>query len=73
MLTAKSALAKDQRNATAPVMEHRHFAVVAGIIAKIHPRMRSEIAWHFAGELRATNPKFNQDRFLRACEVNVNR
>jgi hypothetical protein len=70
MLTQNSALSKDRRNARATdVMQHRHFAVVAGIIAKIHPRMRSEIAWHFAGELHATNPKFDQERFLRACDV----
>jgi hypothetical protein len=68
-LTERSMLAKDKRNASAPVLEHRHFAVVAGIIAKIHPRMRSEIAYHFAGELRSTNPKFNEARFLRACDV----
>ena len=68
-LTAQSALAKDRRNANAPVMEHRHFAVIAGIVAKIHPRIRSEIAWHFAGELLATNRNFDRDRFLRACDV----
>jgi hypothetical protein len=69
-LTAHSALSKDRSNAKAVnVMQHRHFAVIAGIIAKIHPRMRSEIAWHFAGELRSTNPRFDQDRFLAACNV----
>jgi hypothetical protein len=68
-MTNNSMLAKDRRNAKANIMQHRHFAVIAGVIAKIHPRMRSEIAWHFAGELRETNPKFNQERFLRACNV----
>jgi hypothetical protein len=70
MLTPHSALAKDKRNAkAADVMQHRHYAVIAGIIAKIHPRNRSEIAWHFAGELRSTNSKFDQARFIKACGV----
>jgi hypothetical protein len=71
MLTPKSALTKDRRNANAPVLEHRHYAVIAGIIAEIHPLIpvRSAIAWHFARKLLATNPRFDQDRFLRACEV----
>ena len=71
MLPPNTALNKDKRNAKSPVMEHRHFAVVAGIIAKIHPRLRSEIAWHFAGELKSTNPKFDEARFLRACDISI--
>lgn len=70
-LTAESALRKDRLNARAPVMEHRHFAVVAGVIAKLSCDVRLDIARHFANELAATNPRFNRHRFLRACNVLV--
>lgn len=56
---------------TRATMEHRHFATIAAIIAMVRETdsMRSEIAWHFAAELRHTNPRFDRARFLRACGV----
>jgi len=69
MLTTNSALAKDKRNAKADVMQHHHFAVVAGVIAKLDPAIRLVTAKHFADELASTNPRFDRTRFLRACNV----
>ena len=69
MLTNHAALAKDRNNAKNPVMEHRHFAVVAGIIADLDDAQREQIALHFAASLAATNPKFNKARFMAACNV----
>jgi hypothetical protein len=70
MLTKHSALAKDQRNAANPVMQHRHFAVVAGLVASLDPYLVDEVAGHFADHLGKTNPKFNRARFIAACNVN---
>jgi hypothetical protein len=69
MLTKQSALSKDQRNASKPVMEHRHFAVVAGVLADLDDATREQVALHFAAKLAATNPKFNKARFMAACNV----
>ncbi len=75
MLTPESALRKDKSNAGAPVMQHRHFAVIAGIIATtiwspVHEDDTQErVAQAFARKLAATNPNFNRARFLRACGV----
>lgn len=71
-MTNHSALAKDKRNAKADVMQHRHFAVVAGIIAELdvdYPQ-RCIIADQFARKLADTNAKFNRARFLAACGIN---
>lgn len=69
-LTTESALAKDKRTGKAE-MQHRHFATVAAIIASLprNPVDRNSVAEHFADELADTNPKFNRDRFLAACEA----
>ena len=69
MLTNHSTLSKDKRNARNPVMEHRHFAVVAGIIAELPTNQRGHIAGFFADKLAGTNPKFNRARFIAACNV----
>lgn len=68
-LTNASKLVKDKRNANADVLQHRHFAVVAGIVAKIDASKRLEVAKHFADELASTNTRFDRTRFLRACDV----
>lgn len=69
-LTERSALAKDRRNAAAAdVMQHRHYAIVAGIVATLDPASRADVARHFANQLRATNTRFNRSRFLTACNV----
>lgn len=56
-LSAKAAHEKDRRTSISE-MQHRHFATDA-----------ETVAHHFAGELHATNPKFDKARFLTACEV----
>lgn len=72
-LSATAALSKDRT--TSCRMEHRHFAKIAGIIATLprdldgHFCSRAETARHFAAELSCTNPRFDRDRFLRACGV----
>jgi hypothetical protein len=68
-LSDHSMLVKDRRNAKADVLQHRHFAVIAGVIAKLDPTIRLATAKHFANELSATNPRFDRTRFLRACNV----
>lgn len=70
-LTAESALRKDRTRPSGDAMQHRHFAVIADIIAKadFRPHIKAEIARTFADRLRATNPKFDRARFLRACEI----
>lgn len=76
-LTVDAAFSKDKTNAKAfETLQHRHYAVIAGIIATLNhtPRkdgyftMREGTADHFANELSA-NPRFDRARFLRACGV----
>ncbi len=72
MLTSQSATRKDKRTGIAD-MQHRHFTTIATILSRLvittdlSANDRKEIAAHFAMELRATNPKFDRARFLRAC------
>lgn len=67
-LTTESALRKDQTNAGGR-LEHRHFAVIAGIIADMPAQYRRDVAETFAAGLEHTNPRFDRARFLRACGV----
>lgn len=48
-------------------LEHRHFAVIAQIIAKLPAKDAAFVARHFAHELARTNPRFDGDRFWRAA------
>jgi hypothetical protein len=48
-------------------MEHRHYATIAAIIRDLPEAMKPSVALHFARELRATNPRFQADRFYAAC------
>lgn len=69
-LTIEAALRKDKRNAKCiPArMEHRHFAMIAGILALLpQSEENDEIVEHFAKELAKTNPRFDRARFLRAA------
>jgi hypothetical protein len=74
-LTTESALRKDKRNAAGDLngtLQHRHFAVIAGIIADVEePSIREMMAVRFASALRGTNPRFDRQRFMRACGVKV--
>ena len=68
-LSLNAALSKDKRTAEKrPTFEHRHFAVVASIISELHPRLRNEVAFHFAERLGDTNPRFDSKRFLKAAK-----
>lgn len=74
-LTAESAARKDQRNAQGDLgqMQHRHFAVIAGIIASMPDHAatlrtcKRSVALQFADKLANTNPRFDRRRFLLAC------
>lgn len=74
-LTPTTALSKDKLGARHPAkLEHRHFAVIAGILAKmngvflaVNPEQRQAIREHFADELAKTNPNFDRKRFLAAA------
>lgn len=80
-LTIESAARKDRTTERA-TFQHRHFATIADILKRrfTHaPDMRrldehGPLRWStldiceiFADELGATNPKFDRDRFMRAC------
>lgn len=69
MLKPATALHKDQINAGAKdILQHRHFAVIAGIINKGFEGMkRRQVAEQFATGLKATNSKFDCQRFIDAC------
>lgn len=72
-LKPDAAFRKDRTNAAADVMQHRHFAVIAGIIAGMQgdwsKQAHAHIAHRFANELASTNPRFDRARFLKACGV----
>ena len=73
-LKPDAALRKDQLGANCPAkLEHRHFAVIAGILGDlgpnqgVFPNQNRAICEHFADGLAETNPNFNRARFLKAC------
>ena len=74
-LKPDAAARKDELGARYPAtLQHRHFAVIAGILAGLngydHAVSRGQhqdICEHFADELAKTNPKFDRRRFLAAC------
>lgn len=72
-LSANAALNKDKATGKA-TMEHRHFATVAAIIKSLDDSMTlgdvKQVAEHFASELKATNPRFDRNRFMIACGFN---
>ena len=72
MLTDAGALRKDFRHSgRVSKLEHRHYAVIAGIIASIgDDNERHNTALHFAHVL-AVNPRFDRKRFIAACLTNV--
>jgi hypothetical protein len=75
-LTIESALRKDKTSAKADLsatLQHRHFAVIAGIIAGMPDHAatvrtaKRSVALQFADKLCATNERFDRERFLRVC------
>jgi hypothetical protein len=79
MLTPESTLRKDRANAAkTATFEHRHFAVIAGIIREeLEHGVCGEdqrdavrnVADRFARRLVNTNPRFDRTRFLKACGI----
>ena len=65
MLTKENALRKDITTDKAS-MEHRHFATIATILRKLGTDQETCRAWAY--ELSETNPRFDHDRFMRACK-----
>lgn len=66
-LTTTAALRKDRSHATAEMgdLQHRHFSVIAGILRELNAS--PDYCEQWADRLRHTNPRFDRDRFLRAC------
>lgn len=73
-LKPDAAVRKDKLGADYPAtLQHRHFAVIAGILADLGPNagvfnnQRDGIIAHFADALADTNPQFDRKRFIAAC------
>jgi hypothetical protein len=65
---------KDKRTALRGVeLQHRHFSFIAAVIRDMpdhSPSLRAQrqsVANAFADACRATNSRFDRDRFLAAC------
>ena len=75
-LKPDAAARKDKLGATYPdgTFQHRHFAVVAGILASldrdalgITDGQHADLCSDFADGLARTNTKFDRKRFIAAC------
>ena len=67
-LTTRAAMRKD--SGAGVQLQHRHFAFIAAVIARMgDSQARYEAAYHFAIACRSTNPAFDHDRFMRACNA----
>lgn len=51
-------------------LQHRHYAFIARTIAELDMALATheDIVKHFADACARTNPRFNRDRFERACD-----
>lgn len=66
-LSEKAARSKDL-NASVPVMQHRHFAFMAGCIRQIaDPAARFAAYKAFVGDCSRSNHAFDQERFFDAA------
>lgn len=67
MLTEEAAARKDARNAKAAPgdLQHRHFAVIAGILKDQGADRDTCADW--ADRLSPTNSRFDRRRFMAAC------
>lgn len=58
-------------NGNVPQMQHRHFAFIASALKAMSPGLHNgtwrHVCRQMARELRYTNPRFNELRFLEAC------
>lgn len=72
-LKPESALRKDRTTGLAP-MQHRHFATIATILRDMRVDLNGagmltdEVVLYFSARLSETNPNFDRDRFIKACE-----
>ena len=69
-LSTHAALAKDKRHATGKIntMQHRHYAIIAGILKQVIDNdTQVRMVELFARKLGEDNPNFDHLRFLRAC------
>ena len=72
MTLSTDAASRKDAIANVGVLQHRHFAAISKVIACLEPSREyspDEITAYFAQALRATNPRFDRARFLRACGV----
>jgi len=67
-------MTKDKRTYLNGVeLQHRHFSFIAGVIADLPTHaetlrvQKRSIALAFGEACRATNPRFDYERFLEAC------
>lgn len=54
---------------TAPAFHRRHYENMAKIIRGLPQGQRIAVAKNFSYFLQADNPRFDEERFLRACTV----
>ncbi len=66
-LTPESALRKDRAATSTGPLEHRHFAVIAGILRELAASPCQVEKW--ADKLARTNPRFDRRRFIRAASA----
>jgi hypothetical protein len=74
-LTPESANRKDQNTGQNVVLQHRHFAFIASVIASMpdtnaaetDAKVRAMSA--FADACALSNPRFDRARFVKACAV----
>lgn len=52
-------------------MTRKHFEAIAAELATLEPAHRIPAAMAVADALRSLNPRFNWDKFVRACGVSV--
>lgn len=68
--TRDSMLRKDDATAAHGVkLQHRHFAFIASVIAKLPTEYRDEVAHEFEKAIMDTNEKFDAIRFQLACRA----
>jgi hypothetical protein len=71
-LTQQSAFRKDLNTARHGVeLQHRHFSFIAAVIKdmRLPEPARGVVALEFAAACAGSNPRFDRQRFLSACNV----
>lgn len=73
-LTKNAAERKDKASGTNAVLQHRHFAFIAAVLADLSTSEDMEgltpvVARAFAEALAKSNPRFDRSRFMKASNV----